>query len=220
MPARGARRGDQAARASGSILVVDDHPHVITSVGRLLRPYRPILGAKSGTEAIEIIDGGVRLCGAIIDLNLGEGPDGTVVLAHLRKHHAWIPVLMLSGEMTIPAHLACNDHHAQYIPKGCASGQLLATFGVACLLADYEPDEDLAEVEADFARRFDWSLVEAETVSNAVRGQGADWYESTKGVPKPTHRSRSRAFSGRAGWRRWRTSYDRSCWRRSSGAEL
>jgi len=191
--------GPRDEAAPGSILVVDDHPHVITAVGRFLRPYRPILGAKSGTEAIGIIDGGVRLCGAIIDLNLGEGSDGIAVLVHLRAQWPSIPVIMLSGEMTTAAHCACLDHRAQHIPKGCASTERLASFGAACLLADFERYEAVAEVEAEYAARFGWNRFEVETVSNAVHGRTAEWYATAHGVPEPTYRSRVTSLLKKAG---------------------
>jgi len=176
-----------------SILVVDDDPMVLAGVGRHLRPFRPVIGASSGQAALDVVDSGVPLCGALIDVNLGDGPDGIAVLHHLRARFPTIPVVVLTGELSERAAVASFDFRARLLHKNSAELRL-STFGVACLVADLHPEEAIASNSA--SARPDTFSENAREPHDTARGRRAATGR-TRGTTRDTVPATQESATGR-----------------------
>lgn len=80
-----------------SILIVDDEPDFIRLLHRLVREEIncDVYSATSGYEAVEILKNNhVDL--AFVDIKM-PGMDGFELLSHIREHHPWLTVIMITA---------------------------------------------------------------------------------------------------------------------------
>lgn len=180
-----------------SILLVDDDPNVVSAVGRHLRPVRPVLGAVTFQQAIEQLESGARLCGAVIDVKLDAGHDGFEVLDRLRPKFPGIPVLILTGEVSHSVLERAYERQARVLPKGIAARHL-HRFALRCALEATEEDDAVREALGDYADHWELSLAEVELIQSAMRGRRVGWYLE-QGVAKSTYRSRVRHLLSKVG---------------------
>src|SRR5262245_34199355 len=84
----------------GKILVIDDDP-LIREAARLVlsREGYDVLMAPTGHSEMELMscyDNAATVCAVLCDLDMPNG-GGKELIAHLRKHHPIIPIIVLSG---------------------------------------------------------------------------------------------------------------------------
>lgn len=183
---------------SGSILLVDDDVTLTRAIGRHLQPFRPTIQIHSGQAALDLLENAPRLCGAVVDVNLGEGPDGLTVVKELRARHRHVPVLILAGELTDATVCCAYDQRTLLLKKGTADLRL-NTFAIACLVADLEPEEALAEVVADEAALHGFSRSEVEAILDALHDRTGSYYRDVRGEPLATYRARTQKIALKTG---------------------
>ncbi|MFL6260126.1 MAG: sigma-54-dependent transcriptional regulator [Thermoanaerobaculia bacterium] len=86
-------------RTSGEgykILLVDDDPDIHSVLGELLRPAHTLIYAADAAGALDKLDS-VDPDVVLLDLKLGAGPDGFIVLEELRVREPSLPVVILSA---------------------------------------------------------------------------------------------------------------------------
>ena len=88
----------QAGTSLATVLIVDDDPTNLASLGRLLQPHFDVLAAPSGKRALQIAAAPQKPDLILLDV-LMPGLDGYEVLACLRKNQATcdIPVIFVTG---------------------------------------------------------------------------------------------------------------------------
>ncbi len=120
-------------KAQGTILLVEDDPHVRAAVGRQLRSRGfDVLEASDGTEAIACADNAT----ATIDLLLTDvvmpGADGPTVATHVRTHRPSMRVLYMSGHTEHPAmRVSALDKRASFLQKPFNADRLAAAVRAA-----------------------------------------------------------------------------------------
>jgi DNA-binding NarL/FixJ family response regulator len=84
--------------AREKILIVEDEPALISTLVRSTDTYFTPVTAASKSQAMHLVGGKAasRIVAAIVDVGLPDG-DGLDVVAELRKKHADMPILVLTG---------------------------------------------------------------------------------------------------------------------------
>jgi HD-like signal output (HDOD) protein len=130
-----------------SILFVDDDPEIL----KLLQDSRPLLSpdwqtvfAKSGREALEILDRG-RFDVVVSDMVMPE-IDGSELLAEVRRRHPSVIRIVLSGYVERAEGLRSVDSAHQYLTKPFSPTALKQTLARATALRDLMADERLKQV--------------------------------------------------------------------------
>ena len=133
---------------SHTVLLVDDEPHVLEGLTRVLRkePYE-ILTANSAVEAAELLeDNGVDL---IVSDEEMPGMSGTEFLARVARDYPDIVGIVLTGHPSLPAALrAINEGKVyQFFTKPCNEIDLAITIRRALEQKDLEAkSRELLEV--------------------------------------------------------------------------
>jgi two-component system CheB/CheR fusion protein len=92
-------RGDDAARRTGVILVVEDDPAVCELLGLFLEDEgHQVATASDGAGALALVAGGIQPDLILVDYNL-PGPDGLQVAAKLRRLRD-VPVIVLTADIS------------------------------------------------------------------------------------------------------------------------
>ncbi len=89
-----------------TIVAVDDQPEILRLLGDIFRPRgRELVGFASGEEALDyLVDNEPRVELLILDLDLGVGRRGGVdVCREVKQHYPDLPVIMLTGQVSIDA---------------------------------------------------------------------------------------------------------------------
>src|SRR5262245_42600315 len=96
-PPRG-ETGDEPARRSAMnfsgtrpLFVVEDDSEIVVTIDRLLKRAWPLQVASSFREGLAVIESGLPLAGAILDVRLPDG-SGINLLSLLRDHHPTIRI--------------------------------------------------------------------------------------------------------------------------------
>lgn len=112
------------AGATGTVLLVDDDPTILSTLRRLLElEGYEVCTAETGGEALQRVDAGVDL--VVLDLNL-PGLDGIEVCRRIR-YASTVPVIMLTARDQIEDRVAGLDVGADdYLVKPFAGEELLA----------------------------------------------------------------------------------------------
>ena len=112
-------------KGKGRLLVVEDHPGTARSLKQFFERHIRVEHAATAAEAIAIIESGVELRGAIIDIMLPDGT-GIDVLAVVRRRYPRIQVMMLTGHCQ-PGYVNSAQHlGAQYAIKPASIKTLYA----------------------------------------------------------------------------------------------
>src|SRR5262245_61506031 len=85
-----------ATAGKRKLLIVEDDPSLGRSLHRGTRTWFDPVLAHSVRQALELIDAGIDVAGAVIDIGLPDG-NGFDVVAALRRKSEEIPVLVLTG---------------------------------------------------------------------------------------------------------------------------
>ncbi|MBI2391158.1 MAG: hypothetical protein HYV09_16330 [Deltaproteobacteria bacterium] len=184
----------------GLIQVVEDDAALLRTMARTLKAFRPCIPCSSAPAALAAIESEPRICGAVIDVGLGEGPNGFDVLAALQEKHGALPALVVTGDITAETVNRAFDLNARCVAKDDRRlGQRLRAFGVECMIADFEPDVALREALARRAARDELTEAEIEVLHAALYGRYAEWFEAHRGMPESTYRARVRGLLRKTG---------------------
>jgi DNA-binding NarL/FixJ family response regulator len=126
------------------VLVVDDHPLVRDALrGHLqtLEVGAEVLEARSGTEALQLVDRHPDLDLLLLDLSL-PGMNGFSTLTVVRERHPEIPVAVLSATQDRETVLNALDRGAMgFIPKSSAVPVMLSALRLVLSGGVYLPPE-------------------------------------------------------------------------------
>jgi DNA-binding NarL/FixJ family response regulator len=96
------------------LLIVEDDPSLGRSLHRGTRGFFEPVIAGSVKQALEILDAGLDVAGAVVDIGL---PDGFEVVAALRALSEEVPVLVLTGSNDPAAINRAHALRAEYVCK-------------------------------------------------------------------------------------------------------
>ena len=105
-----------AAVARRKLLIVEDDPSLGRSLHRGTRGFFEPVIAGSVKQALEILDAGLDVAGAVVDIGLPDGT-GFEVVAALRKLSEEVPVLVLTGSNDPAAINRAHALRAEYVCK-------------------------------------------------------------------------------------------------------
>lgn len=109
------------------IVLVDDHEVVRQGLAELINSqerYLVVGQAATASEAIDIVAQTVPHL-VVVDLILGDGPDGIQLTKGLKANHPFIPVLLLSGrDESLFAERALLAGASGYLMKDIAAEQM------------------------------------------------------------------------------------------------
>jgi DNA-binding NarL/FixJ family response regulator len=116
------------------VVVVDDQDEVRQSIVAFIEQttgYSVVGQAASTPEAIEVVEG-VDPDLVVIDLILGDGPDGIQLLKGIKAGHPLVPVLMLSGrDESVFAERAVLAGASGYLMKQASIDALVVAMNTA-----------------------------------------------------------------------------------------
>jgi len=119
------------------ILFVDDEPHVLEGLQRMLRPQRQhweIAFAPDGAAALKLLE--ERPFDVIVtDMRMPE-MDGATLLTHVRDRFPGVVRMVLSGYTSLESALRAVPVAHQFLLKPCDPGLLRVTVDRACELKD------------------------------------------------------------------------------------
>lgn len=124
-----------------TVLVVDDEEALRTLAARLIaRRGHAVLTASSGSEALDMLDGGTRVDLVVLDVMMA-GLDGLETLDALRQHgHRDLPVVLLTAQSDDDHILGGYRRGADcYLTKPLQPSALLNV--VDYLIGDLSPEE-------------------------------------------------------------------------------
>ncbi|MEJ2639612.1 MAG: response regulator [Desulfosarcinaceae bacterium] len=114
-----------------NLLIVDDEEDFLSAIGRslTLRGFN-VISVNSGAKALAAArERPVDI--ALVDLKM-PGMDGQTTLEALKKEHASMEIVILTGHGTIDSAAACSREGAYaYLQKPCEFETLLETLGQA-----------------------------------------------------------------------------------------
>jgi DNA-binding NarL/FixJ family response regulator len=105
-----------AAVLRRKLLIVEDDPSLGRSLHRGTRGFFEPVIAGSVKQALEILDAGLDVAGAVVDIGLPDGT-GFEVVAALRKLSEEVPVLVLTGSNDPAAINLAHALRAEYVCK-------------------------------------------------------------------------------------------------------
>lgn len=112
-----------------SMLIVDDDADFLELLAGAMeaRGFR-CAGARDAAEAMTLIEQ-MRFSHAVLDLNLGPGDSGLVVLRYLLNVQPDCQAVMLTGFASIATAVeATRDGAVQYLPKPASADEIVAAF--------------------------------------------------------------------------------------------
>jgi len=109
-----------------TVLVIDDDRAILKATRAVIGHWNlPTIGASDGEEALRITTERPGL--AIIDFSLPGELDGVDTAVRLRKVYPDMPVLMISGEITLARKQKMQDARFPLLPKPVDPAQLKVT---------------------------------------------------------------------------------------------
>jgi len=115
------------------ILFVDDEPHLLDGLQRMLRPQRKewhMSFANGGEEALALLETGVFDV-IVTDMRM-PGMDGARLLEHVQERHPSVVRIVLSGHVEMEAALRVAPVAHQFLSKPCDPEKLRAAIERAC----------------------------------------------------------------------------------------
>jgi len=121
----------QLARRT-SVLLVDDDPNVLRSVGRVLRQRGyDVTTATNGRDAVGIVDNG-SFDVVVSDIAM-PGMDGIQLLREVRTHDLHVPVVLITGAPAVSTAVQALELGAfSYLTKPIAISEVEAVIDKAC----------------------------------------------------------------------------------------
>ena len=129
------------------ILFVDDEPHLLQGLQRMLRPMRQeweMHFADSGPSALELLD--QNPCDVIVSDMRMPGMDGAELLMEVRQRHPVAVRLILSGHSDLDMVLRAVGPTHQFLAKPCDPETIKTTVARACTLRELLPDPALTQM--------------------------------------------------------------------------
>jgi HD-like signal output (HDOD) protein len=119
------REGRNGSRKRHRVLFVDDEPHLLAALRRMLRPQRDrweIFYAGSGTEALDLL-AGQEIDAVVCDMRM-PGMNGAEVLARVQSLYPSTARIVLSGQADVESILAVVRSAQQFLAKPCDAATL------------------------------------------------------------------------------------------------
>ncbi len=129
------------------ILFVDDEPHLLQGLQRMLRPMRQewdMQFADSGPQALELMD--QHLFDVIVSDMRMPGMDGAELLTQVRQRHPVAVRLILSGHSDLNMILRAVGPTHQFLAKPCEPDTIKTAVSRACTLRTLLPDPSLTQI--------------------------------------------------------------------------
>ncbi|MDX8401861.1 MAG: response regulator [Mariprofundaceae bacterium] len=143
------------------ILLLDDDTDFRASMRAALeRRDLACMEAEHAEDAMQLIDQ-VRFTHAILDLNLGTGDSGLVVLRYLTAAQPECRALILTGYASIATAVEATKSGAvQYLPKPATIDEILAAFEETAPAVDPPPGEPPSP------KRLEWEYIQRALLRN------------------------------------------------------
>ncbi len=143
-------------------LIVDDDANFrAATLAALQRRGLRAMAAGNADEAMRLIDN-TRFTHAILDLNLGGGDSGLVVLRYLLAAQPECRALMLTGFASIATAVeATKAGAAQYLPKPATLDEILAALDEGA-----PPDDPPVSSQPPSPRRLEWEYIQRALLRN------------------------------------------------------
>ncbi len=126
------------------ILVADDHELIREALRHVLKELAgdvTVLEARDGASACRLVNENPELDLLLLDLNL-PGTSGFATLAELRRDHAALPVVILSGQEDAATMRTVLDRGAMgFIPKSANNAVMLSALHLVLSGGRYIPPE-------------------------------------------------------------------------------
>ena len=135
------------AGAGHRVLFVDDEPHLLAGLRRMLRPQRDrwdISFASSGVEALQLLAS--EPVDAIVSDMRMPGMDGAQLLAAVQRRHPATARIILSGQADLESVLAVLRSAQQFLAKPCDIDVLTGTVDQALKVQRLLTDPGLREL--------------------------------------------------------------------------
>lgn len=108
------------------MLLVEDIDEVADATGELLRSFGwAVERARDAETALEMIDRGTALDVVLADIAMPGAFDGAELAVHLRRTHAGLRVVLMTGYVT-EVHRAREEGGFLLLPKPCPVSELVA----------------------------------------------------------------------------------------------
>jgi DNA-binding NarL/FixJ family response regulator len=175
------------------LLVVEDDPALARSIHRGTRTYFDVLMTDTIDAAFEIIDDGIEVAAAVVDINLPDGT-GFDVVESLRKRDRNMPVLIVTGSND-PATI--NRAHAlrvEFVCKPFFSENLEKFVQRTLSGVQYGDREKLSVIVAEATAEYKLSARESQILSFAAEGIPRSRLSEVMGISENTVKSQVRSL--------------------------
>lgn len=128
------------------VLFVDDEPHILEGICRMLRPQRgelEVLTAAGGEQALALL-ASTPVDVVVSDMRMPR-MDGTELLAAVRQRHPRSVRIILSGQSDRDTIVRATRAAHQFLSKPCDPRELRATIARSCALRDLLSDPAMQE---------------------------------------------------------------------------
>lgn len=146
---------------NGTMLIVDDDTEFLGLLRQSMeqRGFR-CMSAINATEAMTLIEQ-MRFTHAVLDLNLGSGDSGLVVLRYLMQVQPDCRAVILTGFASIATAVeATRDGAVQYLPKPASTDEILAAFQETRAEDPPIPDQPVSP------KRLEWEYIQRVLLKN------------------------------------------------------
>jgi DNA-binding NarL/FixJ family response regulator len=175
------------------LLIVEDDPALGRSIQRNTRPYFDIITADSVEGAVEAIEHGAELAGAVIDIGLPDG-NGFDVVELLRRHDRNLPVLILTGSNDAATINRAHALRVEFVCKPYFSDNLAQFVQRTLSGSQYGDRQQLAAVVAQITTEFKLSHREGQILAFAAEGIPRSRLSEVMGVSENTVKSQVRSL--------------------------
>ena len=144
------------------ILIVDDDPSVVASLGLLLKRHgHPSVGARSQEEALLFLDRNEEKIALVLqDMNFSRGTtgeEGLELLREIRKRRPQLPVILITAWGSIALAVeGMKAGAADFVTKPWSNAQLLQSVETALSLASSGESKASPASREELDRRFDF----------------------------------------------------------------
>jgi two-component system vancomycin resistance associated response regulator VraR len=180
------------------LLIVEDDPAMGRSLHRGTRGFFEPVIAASVKQAIEILESGLEVAGAVVDIGLPDG-NGFDVVAAVRRLSDVLPVLVLTGSND---PVVINRAHALRVEFVCKPffEDNLVQFVQRALSGKAPPPKDkVASTIAEIAAECRLSIRELELLKLAVEGIPRSHLAEVVGVSENTVKTQIRSLLDKCG---------------------
>ena len=193
-------RGMEVVAAAGKrkLLIVEDDASLGRSLQRGTRTwFEPVL-AHSVKQALELIESGLDVAGAVVDIGLPDGT-GFEVVAALRKRSEEMPVLILTGANDPATINRAHALRAEFVCKPFFAENLAQFVQRALSGRDAATKDRLAATIAAITRDCHLSARETQILSLAVEGIPRSHIAEALGVSENTIKTQIRSLLDKIG---------------------